>query len=201
MCPRTRCRPAAPLGPLKADGSVGLGVDLMAQLGDAVRARNIPILFGHRAVRLVLDDARRVVGIEAESGAEVVSIRARKAVIFATGGYVHNAEFVENYQRNRIYGSCAMPWATGDFINIAGAAGARMGNMSGAWRTQIVLDEALQSSKSGRRAYSSRLAIRWCRSTGTGCARSTRSATTTTGPKRTATSMPHRWSFRTTCCS
>jgi succinate dehydrogenase/fumarate reductase flavoprotein subunit len=135
------------LGPLKADGSVGFGVDLMAQLGDAVRARNIPILFGHRAVRLVLDDAGRVVGIEAESGGEVVSIRARKAAVFATGGYAHNAEFVDTYQRNRIYGSCAMPWATGDFINIAGAAGARMGNMSSAWRTQIVLDEALQSSK------------------------------------------------------
>ncbi len=134
------------LGPLKSDGSVGFGVDLMAQLGDAVRARNIPILFGHRVVRLVLDDARRVVGIEAESAGKVVSIRARKATIFATGGYVHNDKFVETYQRNRIYGSCAMPWATGDFINIAGAAGARMGNMSGAWRTQIVLDEALQSS-------------------------------------------------------
>jgi hypothetical protein len=135
------------LGPVKNDGSVGLGVDLMAQLGNAVRTRNIPILFGHRARRLVLDKGRRVVGIEAESAGKVVSARARKAVIFATGGYVHNAEFVENYQRNRIYGSCAMPWSTGDFINIAGAAGARMGNMSGAWRTQILLEDALQNSK------------------------------------------------------
>jgi len=134
------------LGPVKGDGSVGLGVDLMEQLGNAVRKRAIPILLGHRAMRLVLDDARRVVGIEAEAAGKVVSFRARKAVIFATGGYVHNPEFVENYQRNRIYGSCAMPWATGDFISIAGAAGARMGNMSGAWRTQVLLDEALQNS-------------------------------------------------------
>jgi succinate dehydrogenase/fumarate reductase flavoprotein subunit len=135
------------LGPVKADGSMGLGVDLMEQLANAVRKRNIPMRFDHRAVRLVMDDARRVVGIEAESRGKVVSIRARKAAIFATGGYVHNAEFVGTYQRNRIYGSCAMPWATGDFINIAGAAGARMGNMSGAWRTQIVLEEALQSPR------------------------------------------------------
>ena len=135
------------LGPVKSDGGVGFGVDLMAQLGDAVRARDIPVLFGHRAVRLVLDDARRVVGIEAEAAGDVVSIRARRAAIFATGGYVHNSQFVDTYQRNRIYGSCAMPWATGVFINIAGAAGARMGNLSGAWRTQIVLDEALRSPK------------------------------------------------------
>lgn len=135
------------LGPVKEDGTMGFGVDMMAQLEAALRARNIPILLGHRAMRLVTNDEGRVVGLEAESANEVVSLRARKAVIFATGGYVHNPEFVANYQRHRLYGSCAMPWATGDFINIAGAGGARLGNMSGAWRTQILLEEALQSSK------------------------------------------------------
>lgn len=135
------------LGPVKDDGTMGYGVDMMAQLGAALRERNIPILLGHRAMRLIMNEAGRVVGLEAESEGEVVSLRARKAVIFASGGYVHNPEFVANYQRNRLYGSCAMPWATGDFINIAGAAGARLGNMGGAWRTQILLEEALQSSK------------------------------------------------------
>jgi hypothetical protein len=135
------------LGPVKDDGTMGYGVDMMAQLGAALRERNIPILLGHRAMRLIVNEAGRVVGLEAESEGEVVSLRARKAVIFASGGYVHNPEFVANYQRNRLYGSCAMPWATGDFINIAGAAGARLGYMGGAWRTQILLEEALQSSK------------------------------------------------------
>ena len=135
------------LGPVKEDGTMGGGVDMMAQLGAALRERNIPILLGHRAMRLIVNEAGRVVGLEVDSAGQVVSLRARKAVIFATGGYVHNPDFVANYQRNRLYGSCAMPWATGDFINIAGAGGARLGNMSGAWRTQILLEEALQSSK------------------------------------------------------
>jgi len=135
------------LGPIKDDGTMGGGVDMMAQLGAALRERNIPIMLGHRAMRLVVNEAGRVVGVEAESAGQVVSLRARKAVIFATGGYVHNPDFVARYQRNRLYGSCAMPWATGDFINIAGAGGARLGNMGGAWRTQIILEEALQSSK------------------------------------------------------
>lgn len=135
------------LGPVKDDGTMGGGVEMMAQLGAALRERNIPILLGHRAMRLIVNEAGRVVGLEVDSAGQVVSLRARKAVIFATGGYVHNPYFVANYQRNRLYGSCAMPWATGDFINIAGAAGARLGNMSGAWRTQILLEEALQSSK------------------------------------------------------
>ncbi len=135
------------LGPVKDDGTMGGGVEMMAQLGAALRERNIPILLGHRATRLIVNEAGRVVGLEVDSADQVVSLRARKAVIFATGGYVHNPDFVANYQRNHLYGSCAMPWATGDFINIAGAAGARLGNMSGAWRTQILLEEALQSTK------------------------------------------------------
>jgi succinate dehydrogenase/fumarate reductase flavoprotein subunit len=133
------------LGPIKPDGSLGLGPELMTQLGNAVRERGIPILTQHRAARAIIDDEGRVAGLEAQSGDKTVSIRARKGVIFATGGYVHNTEFVDAYQRNRLYGSCAMPMAEGDFINIAGAAGARMGGMSSAWRTQILLDNALQS--------------------------------------------------------
>ena len=38
-----------------------------------------------------------------------------------------------------------MPGATGDFIDIAGAIGARLGHLAGAWRCQVVLEEALQS--------------------------------------------------------
>ncbi len=135
------------LGPLKKDGTMGGGVDLMMQLGDAVKQRGIPLLTNHRAMRLVLNPAGRAVGLEVESGGTRVAIRARKAVIFATGGYAHNPAFVSLYQANRLWGACAMPWSTGDFINIAGAAGARMGIMSSAWRTQVLIEEALQNSK------------------------------------------------------
>ena len=140
------------LGPLKPDGTVGLGAELMSQLEAALRQRNVPILTEHRAVRLVMDDAR-VLGLEAETAGGVVSLRAHKGVIFATGGYVHNPELVDTYQRQRLYGSCAMPASTGDFISIAGAAGARVANMSGAWRTQIVFDEALNSRLLGQGVF------------------------------------------------
>jgi 3-oxosteroid 1-dehydrogenase len=134
------------LGPLKADGkTVGLGADLMVHLNGALRKRNIPLLLGHRVVRVVVNSAGRVVGVEAEAAGKTVTVRARKAVIFGTGGYAHNPEFVATYQRVPIYGACAQPWSTGDFINIAGAIGARLGYMAGAWRTQILLEEALQN--------------------------------------------------------
>ncbi|MFB3077823.1 MAG: FAD-binding protein, partial [Lysobacterales bacterium] len=76
-----------------------------------------------------------------------VMLQARKGVIFASGGYAHNRQLLASNQRNRFYGSCATPMATGDFINIAGAVGARLGNMSSAWRSQVVLEQALKNSK------------------------------------------------------
>ena len=135
------------LGPLKKDGTMGGGVELMMQLGAAVKKRGLGPLTNHRAKRLILNPAGRALGLEVEAGGAVVTMKARKAVIFASGGYAHNPEFVNMYQANRLWGACAMPWSTGDFINIAGAAGARMGIMSSAWRTQILLEDALHSSK------------------------------------------------------
>ena len=133
------------LGPLKEDGSMGGGGDLMSQLSAAIEGRGIPALANHRAVKLIQDDAGKVIGVQADNNGELVNFKANKAVIFATGGYVHNREMTDNFQPMRMYGSCAMPAAEGDFINIAAAAGARLGNIGGAWRTQILLEDALVS--------------------------------------------------------
>ncbi|MCX7056303.1 MAG: FAD-dependent oxidoreductase [Proteobacteria bacterium] len=95
------------LGPLKADGkTIGLGVDLMIHLNGALKKKGIPVLLGHRVTKVVMNSAGRVVGVEAAVGGKTVTIRARKAVIFGTGGYAHNPEFVALYQRVPIYGAC-----------------------------------------------------------------------------------------------
>jgi 3-oxosteroid 1-dehydrogenase len=133
------------LGPVGPDGNIGLGVHMMAQMEQALNERKIPILLDHRATSLIMNDANRVIGLQAESAGAMVSLQAKKGVIFATGGFAHNEAMVDLYQSQRLYGSCAMPAATGDFVSIAAAAGAQLGNMSGAWRTQVVLDEALHS--------------------------------------------------------
>ena len=133
------------LGPLRADGSMGGGGHLMGQLGAAIESAGIPALLGHRAVKLIQDDSGAVIGVQADNNGELVNIKAAKAVIFATGGYVHNREKTDNLQPMRLYGSCAMPAAEGDFIDIAAAAGAKLGNIGGAWRTQGLLEDALNS--------------------------------------------------------
>ncbi|NIM69805.1 MAG: FAD-binding protein [Xanthomonadales bacterium] len=143
--PENKVPAGRPLGPVNAEGAMGLGAELMAQLTRAVQQRGVATLTGHRAARLVTDGERGVIGLEAETGGATVTIRARKAVIFATGGYVHDPGLTARHQRGRLYGSCAMPMAEGDFIRIAGAAGARMGKLGSAWRTQVLLEECLNS--------------------------------------------------------
>jgi hypothetical protein len=95
-------------------------------------------------VTRVIIEGGRVSGVEAQHGEKTVRIRARKGVIFATGGFAHNLDLIQLHQRF-LYGSCAVPQSMGDFVSIAGLAGARMGQMDLAWRTQVVLEEALKN--------------------------------------------------------
>lgn len=131
------------LGPVTPEGTIGSGVDMMKQMENAVNERAISTLFGHEALSVVQDESGRVIGVEAMSDGKMVSIKASKGVIFGTGGYAHNPTAVDRHQKSHMYGACAISMSTGDFINIAGKAGASIGNLSGAWRTQVVLEEAL----------------------------------------------------------
>jgi hypothetical protein len=88
---------------------------------------------------------REVVGVEAErADGTHVRVRARRAVVFATGGYTHDRELVSTFQPGPLYGGCAVPTNQGDFIYIATALGARLGHMQSAWYAQVVLEQALR---------------------------------------------------------
>jgi 3-oxosteroid 1-dehydrogenase len=124
-------------------GTVGHGGRIIDTCEAWLSKRNVPILTEHRATRIVMEGGR-CVGIEASAGDKTVRIRARKGVIFSTGGFAHNTDLIQMHQRF-LYGSCAVAQSQGDFVQMAGAVGARMGQMDMAWRTQIVLEDALQN--------------------------------------------------------
>lgn len=130
---------------LKADGSSGGGTDYVEQLESYLKREGVEILTDHRVQDLILNSRREVVGVEVETEDGVIWIRARKGVVFGTGGYAHNLDYVRLYQRAFLYGSCATPYATGDFITIAGGAGARLGNLGSAWRSQALIEECVES--------------------------------------------------------
>jgi len=123
------------------------GRSFITQLESWLTAKGAHVLTDQRVVG-VIQEHGRVVGVEAQDGDKTTRIRARKGVIFGSGGYAHNTELVRQHQTS-LYGACAPAGSTGDLIAIAGAAGARMGDLGSAWRSQVVLEDALESRAVG----------------------------------------------------
>jgi 3-oxosteroid 1-dehydrogenase len=138
----------APLGrtvfSARPDGRTGNGTYLIGQMRVALEKRKISVLLNHRAVRLVMNTRREVVGLEATVDDRTVAIRARKGVIFGTGGFTSNPEMCLGFLRGPVFGGCTVPSGQGDFVHIGGAAGAKLANMAHAWWWPIILEQALQ---------------------------------------------------------
>jgi 3-oxosteroid 1-dehydrogenase len=109
----------------------------------AARRDGVDIRTSHRVQRLVIN-GRAVVGVEATTpDGTLQRIRARKAVIFATGGFTHDKELRQNFLNVPVYGGCAANTNEGDFIAIASAVGAQLRNMNYAWMCPVPLEKAV----------------------------------------------------------
>jgi succinate dehydrogenase/fumarate reductase flavoprotein subunit len=120
------------------------GLVAVRTMSTKARQEGIPIRTGTRVKKILQNPAGRVIGVEAEDelGA-TVRIRARKAVIFATGGFTHNVELRKNFLNGPIYGGCAAPSNEGDFVQMAGTLGAQLRNMNYAWSCPVPLEKAV----------------------------------------------------------
>jgi 3-oxosteroid 1-dehydrogenase len=131
--------------PLQADGNVGQGRELVRQLKIWLDAHNVPILLRHAVTGLERNSMGQVVGVTATSPDGPISVRARKAVVFGSGGFTHNQELMANFQALPNWGGCAVPTNRGDFVRIGSSHGAKLGNMANAWRAELVLELALET--------------------------------------------------------
>jgi len=139
------------LEPASGGGSTSGGDSLAAQLASWFEKHGGEIRTDHAVTAVIVDDGR-VVGVEAQTGGRAIRIKANRGVVFGTGGFAHNLDLVQRYQPS-LYGSCAAPGATGDIIPITAAAGAKIGRLDGAWRTQVVLEEVLANRISSMCAF------------------------------------------------
>lgn len=136
------------LAAVSADGEFSWGPGMISDLTGWLRERNVPLLTQHEVLELITRDGA-VLGAKVRHGDEVINIRARKGVIFGTGGYAHNENMIRAHQKVFLYGSCASSQASGDFIRIGAKAGASLGNLGGGWLTQVILDEAISNRSMG----------------------------------------------------
>lgn len=133
------------LAPETPEGEQGGGGELVRQLQNGAESRGAEILTSHRVARLVVNEDGATVGVEAlNSDGGTVAVQARKAVVFGSGGFTHDPWLVLHFQRGPMYGGCAVPTNEGDFVRIGEGVGSKLGNMTGAYHAQIVLEQALE---------------------------------------------------------
>ena len=141
---------AAPTGrvlvPSDARESMSDGGQVAIRTMSAAADRDgVVVRTGHRVQRLVVDGGS-VVGVEASTAdGEQQRIGARKAVIFATGGFTHDPELRANFLSVPVYGGCAANSNEGDFIRIASPVGAQLRNMQYAWMCPVPLEKVVRS--------------------------------------------------------
>ena len=133
--------------PQNSDGQPGFGDELIRQLQAGVEKTGTKVRLNSRAEKLLLDDQGGVVGLLfRDKDHQQLAVRARKGVVFGSGGFIHNQQMRLDYLRGPVYGGCTVAGAEGDFVTMGAAAGAALGNMNNAWWAQILLEHAIVDS-------------------------------------------------------
>lgn len=125
------------------------GAEIINQCQSFLRTKGVEILTGLQVNALETDASGRVIGVGAEGQGGATGIAARRGVVFGTGGFTHDREKVLGYLRGPIFGGCAVPTNTGDFISLATGLGAELGNMSNAFWSQSALEPTLDNPAVG----------------------------------------------------
>ena len=110
--------------PRKASGDC-----LFDLLKGAVDNRKIPVLLSTRIVELIRR-GEEVVGAVAEQNGRQFNIRAKQAVILATGGFENDPESLTNFTMGRDIGFIGNPGNTGDGLRLAQSMGAKLWHMN-----------------------------------------------------------------------
>jgi 3-oxosteroid 1-dehydrogenase len=117
-------------------------------LSAAARRDGVNIKTSHRVEKVILNDKREVIGVEASNDDGTYRVKARKAVIFATGGFTHDVELRKNFLSIPAYGGCAAMTNEGDFIRISSTLGVQLRNMNYAWMCPVSFEKAIAKDPS-----------------------------------------------------
>ncbi|HEY7034077.1 MAG TPA: FAD-binding protein [Thermomicrobiales bacterium] len=131
---------------LLPDASNGRKGTIPEQMQAWTDPKNVPVLTEHRVVGVFQNGQGEVVGVQVENNGTQLAIRAKKAVVFGSGGFTQDPIKALNYLRGPVFGGCGVPTCTGDFVDIGLALGAKFGNMNNAFWLEVPLELALKST-------------------------------------------------------
>ena len=129
------------------------GQYLVDQLQAAAERAGATVLLEHRAAHLVRNEDLEVVGLEVQVGRRTELFGARRGIVFASGGFLHNRRLTLEYLRGPVLGGAAAEGSTGDFVDIGIEVGAQLGNMSHAWWDQVVAELAVRVPETIKDVY------------------------------------------------
>jgi 3-oxo-5alpha-steroid 4-dehydrogenase len=117
---------AAPRGHVPGVPGMNGGRVLMETLFSRAKAASVRMLASTAAERLVVESDGVVAGLVASADGQRKHIRARRGVVLACGGFIHNRDMLRQYAP-QLY-DCSVPWGNvgdrGDGINMGIAVGA-----------------------------------------------------------------------------
>jgi succinate dehydrogenase/fumarate reductase flavoprotein subunit len=152
------------LHPTLADGNPGGGGDMIGGYQAWAEANDLPIRLYHRVENVITNTRGEIVGVEvsvqdpaaaataeATPGAAVPApqtmvVRARKGVIFGSGGFARNADMMHHLMPAPYYGGCSAPTNEGDLLRIATTLGAKLGNLHNVYRNEGIFEQAIAST-------------------------------------------------------
>ena len=153
------------LHPQTAEGTVGGGGDMIAGYQAWAQANDLPINLFHRVENVIINAKNEVIGVEVTvidptaaaatpeaatpvTDGERLAIRARKGVIFGSGGFARNDDMMRHFMPAPYYGGCSAPTNEGDLVRISAALGAKLGNLHNVWRNEGLFEQAIADSGS-----------------------------------------------------
>ena len=118
----------------KKDLRVTLGPAAVARLRRSLMDRDIPLWLDAPMRELVVENGR-VCGAVIHKDGKPITVKARKGVLVATGGFSRNVAMRQQYQQGPVSDQWtgASPGATGDGIRMGLEAGAALDFMGSAW--------------------------------------------------------------------
>lgn len=143
---------AGTLCTLDAEGNPGGGGVMIGNYQAWAEANGMEVRLGHRVERVVLDDNGAVIGVEVAvsdptaatpEAASVRTFRARKGVVFGSGGFVKNESMMHHLMPAPHLQGCGAPTNEGDFQRIAAALGAQLGNLHNVYRNEGIYEQGI----------------------------------------------------------
>jgi succinate dehydrogenase/fumarate reductase flavoprotein subunit len=123
------------------------GSAYVGQLSDYLRGKGVAIRTGHRVIDVLTGGDDRIAGVVVETSEGVLSIPARRGVVFATGGFGHDPAARATYLGGPIDAIAAVTTNTGDFLRIGMSLGADLGNMTHAYLGNAAAELGLAAAR------------------------------------------------------